>query len=97
MAKLIDIKLPESDQEGTQSILENWLKSIGDRVEAHEPLVEVSTDKVSMEVAAPKAGVLQEILIQSGQEIEPNAIIGRIAVGADAAAKTSVPVKTPEK
>jgi len=97
MSKLIDIKLPESDQEGTQSILENWLKSVGDRVEAHEPLVEVSTDKVSMEVAAPEAGVLQEILIESGQEIEPDAVIGRIAVGAEAAVKapegSEVPVK----
>lgn len=97
MAKLIDIKLPESDQEGTQSILENWLKSVGDRVEAHEPLVEVSTDKVSMEVAAPEAGILQEILIESGQEITPDAVIGRIAVGSDAAAKAPEPVKTPAK
>jgi len=82
MAKLIDIKLPESDQEGTQSILENWMKQIGDRVEAHEPLVEISTDKVSMEVAAPEAGVLREILVQSGEEITTDAVIGRIEIGA---------------
>ncbi|MGH1362275.1 MAG: dihydrolipoamide acetyltransferase family protein [Calditrichia bacterium] len=82
MAKLIDIKLPESDQEGTQSILENWMKQIGDRVEAHEPLVEISTDKVSMEVAAPEAGVLREILVQGGEEITTDAVIGRIEIGA---------------
>lgn len=86
MTKLIDIVLPDTDQEGTQSVLENWLKAVGDKVSAHEPLVEISTDKVTMEVSAPADGILKEILKNPSDDISPGEVLGRIAIGTTAAA-----------
>ena len=53
---MIDVVVPE-EQEGTRAIVRAWLKQIGDRVAEHDPLVELETDKVTMEVPAPAAGV----------------------------------------
>ena len=61
---MIDVLVPE-EQEGTQAVVRAWLKRIGDRVEVNDPLVELETDKVAMEVPAPAAGVLSEILMES--------------------------------
>jgi 2-oxoglutarate dehydrogenase E2 component (dihydrolipoamide succinyltransferase) len=67
------------EQEGTKSILKAWLKKPGDAVAADEPIVELETDKVAVEIAAPAAGVLAEILIAPDAEVEPGAVLGRIA------------------
>jgi 2-oxoglutarate dehydrogenase E2 component (dihydrolipoamide succinyltransferase) len=48
MAELVDIVAPESDQEGTEAVMERWFRQVGDFVEQHEPLLEISTDKVSL-------------------------------------------------
>ena len=53
------------EQEGTKAVVRAWLKQVGDRVEENDPLVELETDKVAMEVPAPAAGVLREILLAS--------------------------------
>jgi len=65
-------------KEGTESFVATWLKQAGDSVSAFEPIVEISTDKVSMEVAAPSAGVLSEILKTEGEPVAPGEILGRI-------------------
>ncbi|MDP9415013.1 MAG: E3 binding domain-containing protein, partial [Pseudomonadota bacterium] len=81
MAKVrtvIDVVVPQ-EQEGTQAVVRAWLKSVGDRVEENDPLVELETDKVAVEVPAPAAGVLREILLDSNAEAVPGAILGRIA------------------
>ncbi len=75
---MIDVVAP-LEQEGTQAIVRAWLKSVGDRVEENDPLVELETDKVAVEVPAPAAGVLREILLHSNQEALPGAVLGRIA------------------
>jgi 2-oxoglutarate dehydrogenase E2 component (dihydrolipoamide succinyltransferase) len=75
---MIDILVP-AEQEGTQAVVRAWLKSVGDRVEENDPLVELETDKVAVEVPAPAAGVLREILLDSNAEAVPGAILGRIA------------------
>ncbi|MGZ8337809.1 MAG: biotin/lipoyl-containing protein, partial [Allosphingosinicella sp.] len=75
---MIDVLVPE-EQEGTRAVVRAWLKQIGDRVEVNDPLVELETDKVAMEVPAPAAGVLREILLHSNDEAVPGAILGRIA------------------
>ncbi len=62
---MIDILVPE-EQEGTKAVVRAWLKQVGDRVEENDPLVELETDKVAMEVPAPAAGVLREILLRHG-------------------------------
>lgn len=86
MAELLDVLAPE-DQEGTKSVIRSWLKNIGDIVAENDPLVELETDKVTMEVSAPAAGVLQEILARSGDEAPAGLVLGRIRVGSDAALK----------
>jgi 2-oxoglutarate dehydrogenase E2 component (dihydrolipoamide succinyltransferase) len=81
---MIDILVP-AEQEGTQAVVRAWLKKVGDRIEQHDPLVELETDKVTMEVPAPTAGVLREILLDSGAEAVPGAVLGRIAAVAQVA------------
>jgi 2-oxoglutarate dehydrogenase E2 component (dihydrolipoamide succinyltransferase) len=75
---VIDVLVPE-EQEGTKAVVRAWLKQVGDRVEENDPLVELETDKVAMEVPAPAAGVLREILLHSNEDAAPGAVLGRIA------------------
>ncbi|HEY0044320.1 MAG TPA: 2-oxo acid dehydrogenase subunit E2, partial [Allosphingosinicella sp.] len=79
---MIDVVVP-LEQEGTKAVVRAWLKQVGDRVEENDPLVELETDKVAMEVPAPSAGILREILLDTGADAEPGAILGRLAVIAD--------------
>lgn len=94
---MTDILAP-TEQEGTKSILKTWLKKPGDAVRADEPIVELETDKVAVEIAAPADGVLSEILVEPDAEVEPGAVLGRIAQGAaapvgKAAAQDAVPAQ----
>jgi 2-oxoglutarate dehydrogenase E2 component (dihydrolipoamide succinyltransferase) len=75
---MIDVIVPK-EQEGTQAVVRSWLKAVGDRVEENDPLVELETDKVAVEVPAPAAGVLREILLDSNSDAVPGAVLGRIA------------------
>jgi 2-oxoglutarate dehydrogenase E2 component (dihydrolipoamide succinyltransferase) len=79
---MIDVLVPV-EQEGTQAVVRAWLKRVGDRVEVNDPLVELETDKVAMEVPAPAAGVLREILLDTDAEAVPGAVLGRISAGDD--------------
>jgi 2-oxoglutarate dehydrogenase E2 component (dihydrolipoamide succinyltransferase) len=83
---MIDVVVP-AEQEGTQAVVRAWLKRVGDRVEENDPLVELETDKVAMEVPAPAAGVLREIVLDSGAEAVPGAVLGRIAPVAEVAGR----------
>ena len=76
---MIDVIVPV-EQEGTQAVVRAWLKRVGERVELNDPLVELETDKVAVEVPAPAAGVLHEILLETDAAAVPGAILGRIAV-----------------
>ncbi|HWH22009.1 MAG TPA: 2-oxo acid dehydrogenase subunit E2 [Allosphingosinicella sp.] len=82
---MIDIVVP-LEQEGTQAAVRSWLKKVGDRVEVNEPLVELETDKVAVEVPAPAGGVLREIVLDTGAEAVPGAVLGRISAEAEAEA-----------
>lgn len=82
MANLVDVTVPVGQAEGTESVVSTWFKSVGDRVSENEPLLEISTDKVNMEVAAPSSGTLQEILKSAGEQVEPGDVLGRIAAEA---------------
>jgi 2-oxoglutarate dehydrogenase E2 component (dihydrolipoamide succinyltransferase) len=81
MPQFVDIRMPE-EQDGAEAIVLGWLKEPGGRVEIHEPVLEISTDKVTMEVAAPASGVLHEVLKQANDTVHPGEVLGRIAVGA---------------
>ncbi|MGA8095472.1 MAG: 2-oxo acid dehydrogenase subunit E2 [Steroidobacteraceae bacterium] len=82
----MDIKAPAAQEEGTRSQVLRWLKSVGESVSEHEPLLELETDKVTVEVASPGAGVLTEILKQEQEEVAPGELLGRIGVSATVAA-----------
>jgi 2-oxoglutarate dehydrogenase E2 component (dihydrolipoamide succinyltransferase) len=90
----VEIRLPEDQVEGTRSQVQRWLKSVGERVGMHEPLVEIETDKVTIEVPAPAEGVLVEVAAAAGTDVAPGALLGRIAPAAGAAAAPA-PVATP--
>jgi 2-oxoglutarate dehydrogenase E2 component (dihydrolipoamide succinyltransferase) len=74
----IDIVVP-TEQEGTKAVVKSWLKRPGDIVRLDDPLVELETDKVTVEIASPSSGVLSEILVKGGEEVEPGTVLGRIA------------------
>ncbi|MFZ2506978.1 MAG: biotin/lipoyl-containing protein, partial [Steroidobacteraceae bacterium] len=79
MATTIDVRLPADQVEGTRSQVLRWLKSVGEPIRRHEPLVEIETDKVTVEVPAPADGILQEITAARGTDVEPGALLGRLA------------------
>ncbi len=80
-----DIKVPTMGESVTTATIARWIKKVGDAVAADEPLVELETDKVTVEVNAPEAGVLAEIVAPEGTEVEVGALLGRIGTGTGAA------------
>lgn len=78
MPTMVDVTVPVDQAEGTESVVSTWFKSVGDAVAENEPLLEISTDKVNMEVASPASGRLAEILKADGDAVEPGDVIGRI-------------------
>lgn len=81
MAATQNIVMP-MEQEGSKSIVRAWLKQIGDAVKADEPLLELETDKVAVEVPAPCDGVLASIALNEGDEAAPGAVLGVLTLGA---------------
>ncbi|WP_428604680.1 dihydrolipoamide acetyltransferase family protein [Sedimenticola sp.] len=81
MTQLVDIRVPQDDQQGTHHVLANWLKTPGEPVTANMPLVDLETDKVMVEVAAPASGILKEVLKKPGEDVEPGTLLGRIEIG----------------
>ena len=79
------ITLPHVGESVTEAVIERWLKQVGDRVEKYEPLAEVVTDKVSMEMPSPVEGVLTGILVDAGKTIPMGAEIAEIATDAEEA------------
>ncbi len=85
-AATVDVVVPELGESVTEGTIAKWFKQVGEAVAADEPLVEVETDKVTLEVPAPTAGTVAEILAAAGSDIEVGAVIGRLAAGAGAPA-----------
>ena len=73
-----EIKVPTLGESLSEATVATWLKSVGDTVSADEPLLELETDKVTVEVNAPAAGTLTEILADVGADVEVGAVLGRI-------------------
>jgi 2-oxoglutarate dehydrogenase E2 component (dihydrolipoamide succinyltransferase) len=85
----VEIRVPAEQTEGTRSQVLRWLKAVGEHVLLNEPLIELETDKVTVEVPAPGSGVLHEILKREQDDVDPGELLGRIEVattGAVAAA-----------
>ncbi len=94
MSELIDVILPADQVEGTRSQVQRWLKAVGQPVKRHEPLVEIETDKVTVEVSSPGDGVLAEIVAAEGVDVEPGAVLGRL--GAAATGQAAAPAAAPK-
>jgi 2-oxoglutarate dehydrogenase E2 component (dihydrolipoamide succinyltransferase) len=99
---MADIMTPALGESVTEATVARWTKKAGEAVRKDEILVELETDKVSLEVAAPADGVLESISADEGATVEPGAVLGRIAEGASAGAakpaaapKAAAPSSTP--
>ncbi|MEH6825093.1 MAG: 2-oxo acid dehydrogenase subunit E2 [Motiliproteus sp.] len=79
MSHSIDIILSAAQLEGTSATLSKWLVAVGSAVKSGDPIIELETDKVAMEICSPADGVLQETLANEGDDIEVEAILGRLA------------------
>jgi len=84
LAKIIEISFPEDQQEGTEATVTRWLVAAGDTVVAHDPVVEIETDKVVVEIAAPAAGIISEIRIQQDEDVNPGDVLCTLNTDADA-------------
>lgn len=91
---MAEIKVPTLGESVSEATVAQWLKKEGDAVEADEPIVELETDKVTLEVNAPQAGVISKIVAGEGDNVEVGAILGEIGEGS-AANDTAAPKKAP--
>ena len=92
MADTTNIVMP-LEQEGSKSVVRAWLKKVGDAVKRDEPIVELETDKVAVEVPSPGDGVLASIALNEGDEAAPGATLGVLTLGV--AAKSGPPAPSP--
>jgi 2-oxoglutarate dehydrogenase E2 component (dihydrolipoamide succinyltransferase) len=92
-----EIRVPTLGESISEATVGKWFKQRGDSVKADEPLVELETEKVTLEVNAPAAGVLSEIVAESGATVSIGALLGALSAGgAAAAAKTETPAPKAE-
>src|SRR5882672_3254122 len=90
---MADIRVPTLGESVTEATIGKWFKQPGDPVAVDEPLVELETDKVTIEVPAPAAGVLGEIAAKDGETVAVGALLGQINEGAAAAKPAAAPAK----
>ncbi|MDR7477506.1 MAG: dihydrolipoamide acetyltransferase family protein [Armatimonadota bacterium] len=88
-----DVRLPQLGESTYEATIGRWLKSPGDRVERFEPLVELITDKVNVEMPSPVAGRLVEIVAQEGQTLPVGSVIARVEEEAPAQAQPEAPAR----
>lgn len=84
----VDISIPALGESITEATILRWLKAVGESVALDEIVVEIETDKATMELVAPEAGVLSEILKGEGEKVEIGDVIGRVAAGVAATQAT---------
>ena len=77
-ATSVQITMPQMGESVTEGTILGWLKQVGDHVEADEPLVEVSTDKVDAEIPAPAAGTLAKIIAEADETVQVGSVLGEI-------------------
>src|SRR5215212_8393924 len=92
--QMTEIRVPTLGESVTEATIGRWFKKAGDAVAVDEPLVELETDKVTIEVPAPSAGTLGEIAAKDGDTVAVGALLGLINDGAAGAAK---PAAAPAK
>src|SRR5919106_6700659 len=82
----VEIRVPSLGESVAEATVARWFKQIGDTVTEDEPIVELETDKVTLEFNAPASGTLAEILVEEGGDVEVGALLGSIDQGAGAKA-----------
>jgi 2-oxoglutarate dehydrogenase E2 component (dihydrolipoamide succinyltransferase) len=95
MTPMTEIRVPTLGESVTEATIGRWFKATGDAVAVDEPLVELETDKVTVEVPAPAAGVLSEIAAKDGDTVAVGALLGQIKEGTAAAAAKSAASAAP--
>src|SRR6516165_3315388 len=90
---MTEIRVPTLGESVTEATIGRWFKKAGDAVAVDEPLVELETDKVTIEVPSPSAGVLGEIAAKDGDTVAVGALLGMIADGAAAAKPAAAPAR----
>src|SRR5246127_5711880 len=98
----VSVSMPQLGESVTEGTVTRWLKREGDHVEADEPLLEVSTDKVDTEIPSPSAGVLSKIVVPENEAVEVGAELavidqnGAAAAAPEAPAPTAAPAPAPQ-
>src|ERR671916_836748 len=92
-----EIRVPTLGESVSEATIGRWFKKPGDAVKADEPILELETDKVTLEVNAPAAGTLGDIVAKDGETVAPGAVLGSIVDGGAAAAapKAEAPKAAP--
>src|SRR6266849_10457481 len=92
---MAEIRVPALGESVTEATIGKWFKQPGDPVAVDEPLVELETDKVTIEVPAPAAGVLGDIAAKDGETVAVGALLGQIreGVGAPSAKASALPAE----
>jgi 2-oxoglutarate dehydrogenase E2 component (dihydrolipoamide succinyltransferase) len=88
------IKVPTLGESVTEATVAKWFKNVGDAVNADEAIAELETDKVTVEVYAPVAGVVSDILVKQGESVAVGAVLGNVLAGAAAAVVKTAPANT---
>jgi 2-oxoglutarate dehydrogenase E2 component (dihydrolipoamide succinyltransferase) len=81
MTDIIEVHFPEEQQDGTEATITQWLVAEGDAVQAHDAIVEIETDKVVVEVAAPESGRIMDIKIRQDEEVNPGDVLCTLMPG----------------
>ncbi len=93
----IEIRVPALGESVTEATVGKWFKQAGESVNADEPLVELETDKVTVEVPAPASGVLGDILVKSGSTVAVGSLLAALRDGAAKTASASAPQSAPSE
>src|SRR6476659_9186393 len=92
----VDVVMPQMGVSVSEGTITRWLKQEGEHVEADEPLLEISTDKVDTEVPSPATGTVTQILVQEGATVDVGTKLGQIGGAAGAPAAEPEPEPAPE-
>jgi len=95
MTERIEVRFPEDQQDGTEATITRWLVAEGDSVQAHDAIVEIETDKVVVEIAAPETGRIADIKIRQDEEVNPGDVLCTLSTEAGAEAEAK-PATEPE-
>ena len=89
----MEIKVPQLGESVVEATVAKWFKVVGETVERDEPIVELETDKVTLEVPAAESGTLESIIVEAGKEVEVGAVLGMIGDGNGVATPTPSPTE----